>query len=214
MPTIKLTDAQRAALAVASQRQDRGFVLPAGLKGEAARKMVAKLILLGLVEEIRARGELPVWRRAKGNLPMALRITKRGLDAVGPRPDDRPPTEGVSAMRSGARGSAIESKQSVPKATRHGRTAEAAHHPTNSRIGSKQAGIIDLLQRPEGATIAAVMKATNWQQHSVRGFFAGMVRKKLGLTLVSEGTGGDRVYRIIRPEGHKRNERKSTRGAA
>jgi hypothetical protein len=78
------------------------------------------------------------------------------------------------------------------------RARPTVHH--NSRAKSKQAAVVALLNRPQGVTIAAIIAATGWQSHSVRGFLAGVVRKKLGLTLQSEKTDGERVYRVIEPQ--------------
>ena len=61
---------------------------------------------------------------------------------------------------------------------------------------TKRARIIAMLRTAGGATIEAMTRATGWQQHSVRGFLAAVVRKKLGLNLVSTAAEGGRVYRI------------------
>jgi len=70
---------------------------------------------------------------------------------------------------------------------------------------TKQEKILTLLRSPGGTTIAAIMKATGWQQHSVRGFFAGVVRKKLELTLESKKTEAGSIYRIVpvKPKGRR-----------
>jgi hypothetical protein len=99
----------------------------------------------------------------------------------------KPKTKPKAATRSTARKGA---KPTSPK-----RPA-----PASSKLAAgpntKHSRIIAMLRAPAGATIAAIMTATDWQQHSVRGFLAGVVRKKLGLNLVSEQTDKGRVYRI------------------
>lgn len=79
---------------------------------------------------------------------------------------------------------------------------------------SKQSRVIEMLRSSTGMTIAAVMEATGWQQHSVRGFLAGVVQNKLGLKLSSEKIGGNRIYRIVGGSGVGASSRRPSRASA
>ena len=87
----------------------------------------------------------------------------------------------------------------APKAKAPHKGPKAEKKADGARDGSKTARIIDLLKRPNGATLAEIMKATAWQAHSVRGFISGSLGKKMGLTVVSaKRENGELVYSISR----------------
>src|SRR5438876_3767373 len=88
---MRLTDTQLVLLSAASQREDGGIELAPNLKGGAAHRVVGRLLSEGLVEEIPARGTLPVWRRHNEEGALALRVTPRGLTAIGIDEGGTPP---------------------------------------------------------------------------------------------------------------------------
>lgn len=122
--------------------------------------------------------------------------------------NDEPPTAqayggekqkpGKKARTGAQRADGRPSKPSpTPKAKAPQQAPKVAQKTTGARDGTKAATILDLLKRPNGATLAELMKATDWQAHSVRGFLSGTVRKKRGLTVAStKGEDGERTYSV------------------
>ncbi len=204
---MKLSDTQLMILSSASQRTDHAAVLPANLKGSAASKVINKLLNEKLLQELRAKDDMPVWRRGDDNRPYSLRITKAGLKAIEAE-DVAEASDNIAAadpaevavpdMSAQAKSSERPSRAKRSGAKKTAAVSAKATKASSDRVkpDSKQDRIVALLQRPQGATLDAMVKETEWQKHSVRGFLAGTVRKKLKLPLLSEKIDGVRNYRI------------------
>uniref|UniRef100_UPI00404871BD DUF3489 domain-containing protein n=1 Tax=Yoonia sp. TaxID=2212373 RepID=UPI00404871BD len=174
----KLTETQAIILSAGAQRPDNiALPLPKGLAGAAAKMAVTKMIEHGWLQEVDAnlRRNEPLWRETGDGHGTTLVVTDDGLLAIGIEPVV---VKTVIAIR--------------PHATK----APGAQQAT-PRSGTKQAQIIALLERPEGATIAEIVAATAWQAHSARGLISGALKKKLGLPITAEKVEGKgTVYKL------------------
>ena len=170
MTTPQLTPAQHAILAYALEHTDGKIDwFPDNIKGGARKKVLDSLFNRTLITSDGTH-----WF-----------VAAEGYDAMG---RERPaPAPVVADPELDAAVTAAEATWAQEKADAKPRTRE----------NSKQATVIQMLQRPEGATVQQICETTGWQAHTVRGTFAGAFKKKLGLTIVSDKPqGGERIYRI------------------
>jgi hypothetical protein len=131
----------------------------------------------------------PVTQHQAWNAEEPLIITDAGLEAIGVEPDPAP--------QAATRGEETDEAPAAP--------AEASSQPApattprerKTRGGTKQALVIEMLRRPEGASIAEIVKATGWLSHTARGVLAGSLKKKLGLAIDSETDAvRGRIYKV------------------
>ena len=174
----KLTETQTIILSAGAQRPDNGALpLPKGLAGAAAKMAVTKMIQHGWLQEVDAnlrRGE-PLWRETGDGHGTTLVVTEAGLAAIGIEPAV---VKTVVAVRQHAL------KAAAPKSS-------------SQRAGTKQAMLIAMLQRPEGASIAEIVEATGWMGHTARGAISGVLKKKLALPVTAEKVDGrGTVYKL------------------
>jgi hypothetical protein len=209
-PMSTLSDTQLVILTAAAQCADLS-VLPLPetltLKGGALNKVMDSLRNKGLIRVIETDGR-----------PQRAVITSEGMAAIGVEQEgDEGPaaaTEPDAAPTSAEADSAAAAAKSKAPRKAKAKAAPAAGEPEGQptgkptpRAGTKQALMIDLLRRPEGATVEQIAAATGWQHHTVRGAISGALKKKLGLTVEATRTrevgpnktgakGSSTVYRI------------------
>lgn len=185
-----LTDTQSIILSAAAQRADHiALPLPTNLRGGAATKVVGTMLAKGLLEEVDAdlRKRELIWRETGDGHGVTLVATDAGLDAIG-----------IEHEAGSANAVALDALTDEPAA----QAAVTVAAPTSRapREGTKQAALIDMLSRPEGATLDELATALEWAPHTCRGAMSGALKKRLGLVITSQKVDGrGRVYQIDAP---------------
>lgn len=177
----RLTDTQLIVLNAAAQRTGHlALPLPKSLKGGAAHKVIKPLIEKCFLQEVHAnrrQGDL-IWRETGDGHVVTLVITAAGLAALGLEPETMAQSAAEFPTSSEAT-TTISEEVTTPVMTTFPKQPK-------TREGTKQAAMIAMLRRPEGATLEELVTTTGWRSHTIRGAMAGALKKKLGLTIVSE----------------------------
>lgn len=192
----KLSDTQLVILSATAQREDRNVLpLPGSLRGGAATKVVGALLKRGLIVETATDSQTKadaalnrIWRNDEDGRAILLHITEAGLATIGVELES-----GDSAPTCDDETPSAETPQDTPAGD------DRAPKARTPRAGTKQAKLIEMLRADGGTTIDEIVAATGWQPHTVRGAFAGALKKKLGLEVTSEKVEGrGRVYSLTR----------------
>ena len=165
---IKLTDTQLVILSAAAQREDRCLVATPTLKGGAAQRVAKKLISSGLVKEVKAKTDDPVWRRDEElGASYALKLTAAGAKAIVADEDVEPENaDNEGGAPENHSQPAVPSEMAVQVAPSAEAMEPVAAGPSAPRSGSKLARVIELLQRDHGATIDELIDVTDWLAHT------------------------------------------------
>ena len=210
----KMTDMQRAFLEAAVQRVDGAAVAPAGLGKSTRSKMGASMVARKLMREIRQKGDLPIWRVNEDGRNVSLVLTRAGRDAVsiaeGAGDDvaasgsklgikNHSPSNVKSRAELASRtdlgsSGAIEAVKNAPASF----TTDVNHAPvahSQPRVGSKQALLVEMISKPEGATIEALINATGWLPHTTRAALTGLRKRGFAIQRITQ-QGAPSLYMI------------------
>jgi hypothetical protein len=201
----KLTDTQLIVLSSAAQHDEGLATRPANLNAAAAMKVASSLIDKGLMREIRAKTDAPVWQENEEGR-FALKITKAGREAIGVDDEEGQQAASPSATpraskpkRSGSKRAAKKDAAKTPapgkKAARQKTAGEVESSSRQIRAGSKQATIVKLMSRPKGATLDEMIEATEWLPHTMRAALTGLRKRGFALERINDEAKGS-VYRI------------------
>ncbi len=180
----KLTEAQRVMLLKAAARDDGAVVAPRDSSKSGVAKIIASLIARKLLRHCKSRAGQPVWRNDERGQSVSLIITRAGRTAIDS-------LKGAQAVCEAF------TPDILPMATQHQKTVAALAHP---RAGTKQALLVEMLSKEQGATLEALITATGWLPHTTRAALTGLRKRGYAIERMPMAEGRGSIYRIATPE--------------